>query len=219
MSKTYSRRDALAVIASAAAFAPPVRAADFDWKRYKDIQVRFMVSTHPWTEWAQKQLAGQEAATGIKVAWEILYEDQFRQKLPLTLRSDPGAVDGFFTLPSWDAAAFSRAKWYQPLDQFIKSDLTAPDWDYADFFPNILKIHSAGGEQVGVPITIEHGGGEASPHSEDVGRNARCRESARRSKERDRGLRHAGRRRASGIHHRSVPVRFRRPLARREGRA
>ena len=68
---------------------------------------------------------------------------------------DPGAVDGFFTLPSWDGAAFSRAKWYQPLDQFIKSDLTAPDWDYADFFPNILKIHSAGGEQVGVPITIE----------------------------------------------------------------
>jgi multiple sugar transport system substrate-binding protein len=155
MSKTYSRRDALAVFASAATFAPPVRAADFDWKRYNGIQVRFMVSTHPWTEWAQKQLAGLEAATGIKVGWEILYEDQFRQKLPLTLRSDPGAVDGFFTLPSWDAAAFSRAKWYQPLDQLIKSDLTAPDWDYADFFPNILKIHSAGGEQVGIPITIE----------------------------------------------------------------
>jgi multiple sugar transport system substrate-binding protein len=155
MSKTYSRRDALAVIASTAAIAPPVRAANFDWKRYNGIQVRFMVSTHPWTEWAQKQLAGLEAATGIKVAWEILYEDQFRQKLPLTLRSDPGAVDGFFTLPSWDAAAFSRAKWYQPLDQFIKSDLTAPDWDYADFFPNILKIHSAGDEQVGIPITIE----------------------------------------------------------------
>jgi multiple sugar transport system substrate-binding protein len=155
MSKTYSRRDALAVIASATTFAPAVRAADFDWKRYNGIQVRFMVSTHPWTEWAQKQLASLEAATGIKVGWEILYEDQFRQKLPLTLRSDPGAVDGFFTLPSWDAAAFSRAKWYQPLDPFIKSDLTAPDWDYADFFPNILKIHSAGGEQVGIPITIE----------------------------------------------------------------
>ena len=155
MSKTYSRRDALAVIASAAALAPPVHAADFDWKRYNGTQVRFMVSTHPWTEWAQKQLAALEGATGIKVAWEILYEDQFRQKLPLTLRSDPGAVDGFFTLPSWDAAAFSRAKWYQPLDQLIKSDLTAPDWDYADFFPNILKIHSAGGEQVGIPITIE----------------------------------------------------------------
>jgi multiple sugar transport system substrate-binding protein len=79
------------------------------------------------------ELAGLEEATGIKVSWEILYEDQFRQKLPLTLRSDPGAVDGFFTLPSWDAAAFARAKWYQPLDQFIHSDLTSPDWDFPDF--------------------------------------------------------------------------------------
>jgi len=114
-----------------------------------------MVSTHPWTEWAQKQLPGLEAITGIQATWEILYEDQLRQKLPLTLRSDPGAVDGFFTLPSWDAAAFSRAKWYEPLDKYIRSDLTAPDWEFADFFPNIVKIHSAGGEQIGVPITIE----------------------------------------------------------------
>jgi hypothetical protein len=51
----------------AAAIAPPVHAADFDWKRYDGIQVRFMVSTHPCTEWAQKQLASLEAATGIKV--------------------------------------------------------------------------------------------------------------------------------------------------------
>lgn len=156
MSATYNRRQTLGVLAgTAAAWARPAHGADFDWKRYSGTEVRFMVSTHPWTEWAQKQLAGLETATGIKVGWEILYEDQFRQKLPLTLRSDPGAVDGFFTLPSWDAAAFARAKWYQPLDQFIRSDLTSPDWELADFFPNILKIHSAGGEQVGIPITIE----------------------------------------------------------------
>jgi hypothetical protein len=55
-----------------------------------------MVPTQFWTDWAQKQLPGLEEATGIKISWEILYEDQFRQKLPLTLRSDPGAVDGFF---------------------------------------------------------------------------------------------------------------------------
>jgi len=157
MASSYDRRQALALIAAggAAALASPSRAAGFDWKRFSGTELRFMVSTHPWTEWAQKQLAGLEAATGIKVGWEILYEDQFRQKLPLTLRSDPGAVDGFFTLPSWDAAAFSRAKWYAPLEPFLASDLTAPDWDFADFFPNILKIHSAGGEQIGVPITIE----------------------------------------------------------------
>jgi multiple sugar transport system substrate-binding protein len=152
----HTRRQAMAIIASTATtLSPAASAAGFDWRRFSGSQLRFMVSTHPWTEWAQKQLPALEEATGIKVNWEILYEDQFRQKLPLTLRSDPGAVDGFFTLPSWDAAAFSRAKWYQPLDQFIGSDLTAPDWEFADFFPNILKIHSVGNEQIGIPITIE----------------------------------------------------------------
>ncbi len=148
------RRAALGLI-GAGALAPSARAAAFDWKRYNGARLRFMVSVHPWTQWAQGQLPALERDTGIKAGWEILYEDQLRQKLPLTLRSDPGAVDGFFTLPSWDAAAFSRAGWYAPLNKFISSDLAAPDWDFADFFPNILKIHQQNGVQIGIPITIE----------------------------------------------------------------
>ncbi len=148
------RRGVLGLI-GAAALAPAAHAADFNWKRFTGTSLRFMVSVHPWTQWAQTQLPALERDTGIKVGWEILYEDQLRQKLPLTLRADPGSVDGFFTLPSWDAAAFSRAGWYAPLDKFIRSDQTAPDWDFADFFPNILKIAQYGGVQIGIPITIE----------------------------------------------------------------
>ncbi|MEO9188840.1 MAG: sugar ABC transporter substrate-binding protein [Acetobacteraceae bacterium] len=148
------RRGVLGLI-GAAALAPVARSADFDWKRFSGTSLRFMVSVHPWTQWAQTQLPALERDTGIKLGWEILYEDQLRQKLPLTLRADPGSVDGFFTLPSWDAAAFSRAGWYAPLDKFIRSDRTAPDWDFADFFPNILKIQQIGGEQIGIPISIE----------------------------------------------------------------
>jgi multiple sugar transport system substrate-binding protein len=153
-----TRRDALGFISAVAATATFGRrsaAADFDWKRFSGTELHFMVSVHPWTGWAQKQLPALAEATGIKVNWEIIYEDQLRQKLPLLLRSDPGSVDGFFTLPSWDMAAFSRAGWYEPLDKYIHSDQTAPDWDFADFFPNILKTHQSGGEQIGVPITIE----------------------------------------------------------------
>ena len=149
------RRAAMGLIGATAIAPVSQAAAGFDWKRYSGKQLRFMVSVHPWTQWAQSQLPLMERDTGIKVAWEILYEDQLRQKLPLTLRADPGAVDGFFTLPSWDAAAFTRAGWYAPLDRFIHSDLTAPDWDFGDFFPNIARIAQFGGEQIGIPITIE----------------------------------------------------------------
>ena len=139
MTTRLSRRTLLTA-AALAPMAAPASAAGFDWKRFNGSQVRFMVSVHPWTEWAQKQLPALEAETGIKVNLEILYEDQLRQKLPLTLRSDPGAVDGFFTLPSWDGAAFSRARWYAPIEPLISSEFTSPDWDFADFFPNILNI-------------------------------------------------------------------------------
>lgn len=154
MGTRLTRRTVLAA-ATFAPFAGAVSAAGFDWKRFNGSQLRFMVSVHPWTEWAQKQLPALEADTGIKVNLEILYEDQLRQKLPLTLRSDPGAVDGFFTLPSWDAAAFSRARWYAPLEPLITSEFTAPDWEFADFFPNILNIHRLNGVLLGIPISTE----------------------------------------------------------------
>jgi multiple sugar transport system substrate-binding protein len=158
MTAILNRREALGLFAATGTTVVLNRraiAADYDWKRFSGTELHFMVSVHPWTAWAQKQLQNLTDATGLRINWEIIYEDQLRQKLPLLLRSDPGAVDGFFTLPSWDMAAFSRAGWYQPLDQYIHSDLTAPDWDFADFFPNILKTHQAKDEQIGVPITIE----------------------------------------------------------------
>jgi len=154
MDRPITRR-ALLASAAAAPLARTARAAGFDWKRFNGSQLRFMVSIHPWTAWAEKQLPALEAETGIKLNLEILYEDQLRQKLPLTLRSDPGAVDGFFTLPSWDGAAFARARWYTPLEPLIGSDLTSPDWELADFFPNILNIHRQGGQLMGIPISTE----------------------------------------------------------------
>ncbi len=158
MTATCTRRDVLGLAAATGAliaFDGRASAAGFDWKRFSGTELHFMLSVHPWTAWAEKQLPELAKATGIKVNWEIIYEDQLRQKLPLLLRSDPGAVDGFFTLPSWDMAAFSRAGWYEPLDKYIHSELTAPDWDFADYFPNILNTHQTNGEQIGIPITIE----------------------------------------------------------------
>jgi hypothetical protein len=51
MSTIYTRRQTLAVIAGATATLPQLAsAAGFDWKRYSGTQLRFMVSTHPWTD-------------------------------------------------------------------------------------------------------------------------------------------------------------------------
>jgi len=62
------RRGVLGLI-GAAALAPTARAADFDWKRFSGTSLRFMVSVHPWTQWAQTQLPALERDTGIKLGW------------------------------------------------------------------------------------------------------------------------------------------------------
>jgi multiple sugar transport system substrate-binding protein len=60
---------------------PPVGAqAGFDWKRYSGKQLRFLVNSHDWTnEIIRPAIPEFEQLTGIKVAWEIFPEDQFRQ--------------------------------------------------------------------------------------------------------------------------------------------
>ena len=140
------------------------------------------------------------------------------------MRSDPGSVDGFFTLPSWDATAFSRARWYVPLDKLIHSDATAPDWDFADFFPNIAKIHVVAGEQIGMPITIElqalfcnKAMLAAKQLIAPATLDALMGTATKLKNKRRIRHRHAWRRRAGRLYFRSVPVRVRRALAGREG--
>ena len=64
---TRLTRRAMLAAAAVAPLAGTASAAGFDWKRFNGSQLRFMVSVHPWTEWAQKQLPALEAETGIKV--------------------------------------------------------------------------------------------------------------------------------------------------------
>ena len=148
------RRAALGLI-GAGALAPSARAAAFDWKRYNGARLRFMVSVHPWTQWAQGQLPALERDTGIKVGLGD----------PVRGPASPEAA-------AHAAIGSRRSRWLlhtavlgrrgvlarrlvRAAEQVHPSDLTAPDWDFADFFPNILKIHQQNGVQIGIPITIE----------------------------------------------------------------
>ncbi len=170
MNRKHTRRKFLRLLAAGAGLtvasglgasvsqSPPTAkaAAGFDWKRFKGTQIHFVMDSQAWTEVMTKKIPEFETLTEIKVNWEVLTEAQIRQKLPLTLRSDPESVDGFWTLPSFDMVAFSKAGWYEPLDRYIQSrDLTHPDFDFHDFFPNVLKIAQWGGVQIGIPAWTE----------------------------------------------------------------
>ena len=116
-----------------------------------------MNNTHDWsTGLIPKALPEFEKLTGIKVQWEVLAENQFRQKLTLELSSNPESVDGYMSLPSWDGMAFYQSGWYEPVEKFLKSpDLTSPDFDFKDFFPSCIQISTIKNTLVGVPLYPE----------------------------------------------------------------
>ncbi len=158
--KSTRRRFLQSVAAGAAIACAPglARAAgSFNWKRFAGTRLRFLLDSHPWTTgMVPPRLPEFEKLTGIKVDWQVYPEDQFRQKLTLDLRSDPSSVDGYMSLTSWDGEAFWAAGWYEPIEKFVRSaELTNPQFDIKDFFPNTLKIASMHGTLIGVPLYPE----------------------------------------------------------------
>ncbi|HXZ36431.1 MAG TPA: sugar ABC transporter substrate-binding protein [Thermodesulfobacteriota bacterium] len=168
MGKEVTRRGFLKGMAAAGAVALTAGVAPkafgqapakggFNWKKFAGAKIRFMNNTHDWsTELIPKALPEFEKLTGIKVQWEVLAENQFRQKLTLELSSNPDSVDGFMSLPSWDGMAFYQSGWYEPVEKFLKSpDLTSPDFDFKDFFPSCTQIATIKNTLVGVPLYPE----------------------------------------------------------------
>ncbi len=129
----------------------------FNWKKFSGAKIRFMNNTHDWsTDLIPKALPEFEKLTGIKVQWEVLAENQFRQKLTLELSSTPESIDGYMSLPSWDGIAFYQSGWYEPIEKYLKSsDLTSPDFDFKDFFPSCVQIATVRNTLVGVPLYPE----------------------------------------------------------------
>lgn len=136
---------------------PAAAQGAFDWKKHAGKQIRFLVNSHDWTnEIIRPAVPEFERLTGIKVAWEIFPEDQFRQKLAVELVAGSGTVDGFMSLTSWDGQRFMKAGWYEPLQKYLSNpSLTSPQLRFDDFFPNAIEIATVNGTLIGVPLYPE----------------------------------------------------------------
>mgnify|MGYP005858152001 CR=1 FL=1 len=143
--------------ATAAPAATQAAAGGFNWKRFSGTRVRFVNNTHDWsTELVPKALPEFEQLTGIKVQWEILPENEFRQKSTLELKSSPESIDGYMSLPSWDSEAFWQSGWYEPIQKYIDNkELTNPEYDFKDFFPTCIQIATVKNTLIGVPLYPE----------------------------------------------------------------
>src|SRR5271156_2946668 len=83
MVQPMRRRNLLAggSLAVAALGARPARAEAFDWKQFAGTTLRVVTLKFPLSDIQQARLAEFQQLTGMKVQWEMLPEDMWRQKV------------------------------------------------------------------------------------------------------------------------------------------
>ena len=57
----------------------------FDWKQFSGQSIEVLLDQHPWQEAIEPKISQFEDLTGIKVNVTALPEDQFRQRVQVTL--------------------------------------------------------------------------------------------------------------------------------------
>jgi multiple sugar transport system substrate-binding protein len=147
--------------AAAPAAEPAPAMADFDWRKYEGTKIRVAMVSQPWSQFLESEdyLAQFEELTGIDVTYEILPEDQFRQKTTIEFAAGTSDVDVFLSMVAQEGIKYENAGWYTDFSELINNaDITDPAFDFADFSKSSLSIATLPtGKLIGLPVYNEFG--------------------------------------------------------------
>ena len=128
----------------------------FDWKRFAGHTVNVALHKQPWSDVIAPLVPEFERLTGIKARVEVLPEDQHRQKLTVAFTAGRGDIDVFASQKWNEGLKYYFAKWYEPLDNYVKnSEITSPDLGFTDFVPSAIEDATIRGVLVGLPLYAE----------------------------------------------------------------
>jgi multiple sugar transport system substrate-binding protein len=142
-----------------AASAPSTPKAEFNWKMRTGEKLRVAMVTQPWSEFINKYIPEFKALTGIDVTYEILPEDQFRQKTTVEFAAGTSDVDAFLSMVAQEGIKYESAGWYADIEALLKDQkITDPNFDFKDFTRSGLGIAKLpNGKQIGLPVYNEFG--------------------------------------------------------------
>lgn len=131
----------------------------FDWQSQAGKTLRVAMVSQPWTQFLEPYIPEFKELTGIDVTYEILPEDQFRQKTTTEFAAGTSDVDVFLSMVSVEGIRYETAGWYEDIGALIADPaITNPDFDFADFTPSGLSIAQlSNGKLVGLPVYNEFG--------------------------------------------------------------
>ena len=137
---TFSRRQVLGMglgLAAGTIISPRGSdAAGFDWMQQKGKSLVVLAPLSPYYTVLQKMVPDFTKMTGIQVEYQVVPEQQLRQKMPIELNAKSPGVDAFSSSMHVEKLLFSQVGWYEPLNKYLDNpNLTAPDYNWKDFGP------------------------------------------------------------------------------------
>lgn len=137
----------------------PASAADqkpFDWKRFSGTTITFLSENHPWPAAVLKHIDEFTKLTGINVRVETFAEQQSLQRLTTLLQQKSADIDVYMALKAWNGQLYYRSGWYYDLTSYINdASMTSPDYDFDDFYRNLLELPAYDDKVVVIPLNIE----------------------------------------------------------------
>ncbi len=134
----------------AGGIAGPASAQAFNWKKHAGAKLRVVTLKFPLSEIQQARLADFEQLTGIKVQWEMLPEDLWRQKVKVEHLGGATDMDVFLSYYLQEGKQFLTSGWYTDMRPMMRNpELTSPDFAWDDFIPDMRDAATIEGQ---VPI-------------------------------------------------------------------
>jgi len=128
-------------------------AQQFSWRKYQGTEINVLSTKNPWSNFMQKEVNKFEQLTGIKVNYEHLVVEQYRQKILVGLVAGDSSVDIFNCIPVMNGTRYWLNGWFEPLDKYLNDpSLTSPDYDFQDFIPTSIEVVKRAGKLIGIPL-------------------------------------------------------------------
>lgn len=113
--------------------------APFDWQQAKGTTVNLLMVKHGYTDTMLNYLPEFEKATGIKVVYSIVPEEEYFEKVSMDLAGKAGGFD-VFMVGAYHTWTYAPQGGMEPLETYITDPkLTSPDWNWEDIFPSLRK--------------------------------------------------------------------------------
>jgi multiple sugar transport system substrate-binding protein len=156
MTTRLARRGILAGFGGASALAafgaPRAGAADLNWKKFAGTTLRVVTLKFPLSDIEQKRLAAFEQLTGMKVQWEELPEDLWRQKVKVEHLGGSTDLDVFLSYWGQEGQQFMASGWYADMAPMIANpELTSPAFAWDDFIPAVREGATVNGQAPIIP--------------------------------------------------------------------